>query len=79
MRATVGVAASLAAADSEFSLAAALVEAYGFAASDAALCAWLFSSAFFASDVAVAFGVSALGAGFATSSALAGFTVSSAF
>jgi hypothetical protein len=77
LRAT--AAASLALAVSELSLVAALVEATGFAASDAALCAWLFSSAFFASDVAVAFGASALGAGCAASSALAGFTVSSAF
>ena len=66
-------------AASELSLVAALVGATGFVASDAALCAWLFSSAFFASDVAVAFGASAFGAGFATSSALDGFTASSAF
>lgn len=44
LRAT--AAASLALAVSELSLVAALVEATGFAASDAALCAWLFSSAF---------------------------------
>ena len=76
MRAT--AAASLALAASELSLVAVLVEATGFAASDVALCAWLFSSAFFASGVAVAFGASAFGAGFVASSALAGFAASSA-
>ena len=65
-------------AASELSLVAALVEGTGFAASDTALCAGLFSSAFFTSGAVVAFGASALGAGFATSSALAGFTASSA-
>ena len=64
------VAASLVAAASEFSLTAALVEVAGVAASDAALCAWLLSSAFFSSGVAVAFGVSAVAAEFSTTSDL---------